>query len=165
MAEMEAACPTTLKGKFYSAGRKLLDRQDPTETFLSHMPLHAKSFELLAPDFLCPDLVRAKFKQLLLERPKYHRKLLAGSAAIMPFTSTVFTLLPGPNVFFLWNAYRAYVHKRAFAGACHLVSIAPQAACPEANRAAMPLSDSSTSSSHSPSASGIICRCYIRTKH
>ena len=74
----------------------------------------------MAPDYLDPLVVRRQFISLLRSRPVRHRKLFLASSSLLPFTSTVFTFLPGPNVFFLWNAFRTYMHYQSFLGSKHL---------------------------------------------
>ena len=63
-------CAKLSKGRIYSTGRKILERQDPIELFFAKVPLNVERIELIAPDFLDPLLGQTKFMALL--QPRYN---------------------------------------------------------------------------------------------
>ncbi|KAH9626216.1 hypothetical protein KSS87_000095 [Heliosperma pusillum] len=69
-------------------------------------------------------LVRRRLRHIAMSGAIIHKKYLYGSAALLP-VSTVFMVLPLPNIPFFWLLYRTYSHWRALQGSeklLHLVS-------------------------------------------
>src|SRR3954467_8174562 len=61
-----------------------------------------------------------------------HQKMMYVWGAAVPLTSMM-TVLPGPNVFLAWNAFRLYSHYRALQGVRHLAALRTRSAalfCP-----------------------------------
>eukprot|EP01084_Bolivina_argentea_P061421 112244_1 len=55
-------------------------------------------------------------KAISKRRKKYHQKWLYLNVCLLPFTALL-GLLPGPNIFILYNGFRCFGHYRAYHGA------------------------------------------------
>lgn len=76
---------------------------------------------LLHPKALSGDEARSLLLDLGRRRVQAHRSWLAVCIGMLPI-SLAAGLLPGPNVFLAWNAYRLYSHYTAYKGASALLS-------------------------------------------
>ena len=95
--------------------RKLEARVDPSESLLRRMRTAAE-IVLLHPDSLSAPLVRRRFFRFLRRRARAHARGVVLNALLLPVTAAM-AILPGPNVFFAWNAYRLIAHLLAWRGA------------------------------------------------
>jgi hypothetical protein len=100
-------------------GRRLLERlearRDPSEPLLRQMRT-APEIVLLHPEGLSASLVRRRFLRFLRRRARAHTRGIALNVVLLPVTAAM-AILPGPNVFFAWNAYRLITHILARQGA------------------------------------------------
>ena len=69
----------------------------------------AEKIEVLYPSNVSPRFVRRRLRLLLLRKTVRHRRLAALNALLIPFTLAA-GIIPGPNVFLFWNAYRLLSH-------------------------------------------------------
>ncbi|GBC77020.1 hypothetical protein HRbin08_00488 [bacterium HR08] len=95
--------------------RKLEARVDPSESLLRRMRTAAE-IVLLHPESLSAPLVRRRFFRFLRRRARAHARGAVLNALLLPVTAAM-AILPGPNVFFAWNAYRLIAHLLAWRGA------------------------------------------------
>jgi len=59
--------------------------------------------------------VRRRLRHIAVRGASVHKKFLYGSVCLLPVTS-VFMVLPLPNIPFFWVLFRAYSHWRALQG-------------------------------------------------
>jgi hypothetical protein len=104
-----------VRGWVRSAIQLLNRRVDPTEPMLRRMRT-AERIEIVHPCHVSPRFVRRRLRLLLLRKAARHRRLTIVNAVLMPLTAAA-VVLPGPNVFFFWNAYRFLSHLFAARGA------------------------------------------------
>ncbi len=95
--------------------RRLEARVDPSESLLRRMRT-ATEVVLVYPESLSAALVRRRFLRFLRRRSRAHARGMALNALLLPVTAAM-AVLPGPNVFFAWNAYRFIAHALARQGA------------------------------------------------
>eukprot|EP01087_Luapelamoeba_hula_P003862 TRINITY_DN1373_c2_g1_i1.p1 TRINITY_DN1373_c2_g1~~TRINITY_DN1373_c2_g1_i1.p1 ORF type:complete len:332 (-),score=68.85 TRINITY_DN1373_c2_g1_i1:45-1040(-) len=117
------ATPTSWIGRaklfVHGTCQKLLDKVEPEETFLKSVDTHVRHVDLLYPSSLSLLSVQAHFHDLFQTRTKFHDKWMWMSIACVPF-SLLAGILPGPNVFLLYNAYRIHSHWKASKASSHL---------------------------------------------
>jgi hypothetical protein len=95
--------------------RRLEARSDPSESFMRRMRT-ASEVVLLYPESLSAALVRRRFLRFLRRRSRAHARGMVLTALLLPVTAAM-AILPGPNIFFAWNAYRLIAHALARQGA------------------------------------------------
>lgn len=71
--------------------------------------------EIVHPASINPRLVRRRLRHIAVRGAAIHKKYLYGSICMLPVTS-VFMVLPLPNIPFFWTLFRAYSHWRALQG-------------------------------------------------
>ncbi|XP_074301900.1 uncharacterized protein LOC141633312 [Silene latifolia] len=121
---LEKAPQGSLKNKIHCVGLWLLARVQPSEIFLKSITKEVTEVEVTYPTSLNARLVRRRLRHIAMSGSIIHKKYLYGSAALLP-VSTVFMVLPLPNIPFFWLLYRTYSHWRALQGSeklLHLVS-------------------------------------------
>jgi hypothetical protein len=95
--------------------RRLEARADPGESLLRRVRAETE-IVLLVPASLSAGLVRRRFLRFLRRRARAHARGIVFNVLLLPVTAAM-ALLPGPNVFFAWNAYRLIAHALAWQGA------------------------------------------------
>ncbi|KAL2932841.1 Uncharacterized protein RDABS01_015960 [Bienertia sinuspersici] len=103
---MEKAPEGSFKNKIYGVGLWLLARVKPSELFLKSITKEVTGVEVTYPT----------------SGAVIHKKFLYGSASLLPVT-TVFMVLPLPNIPFFWLLYRTYSHWRAWQGSEKLLQL------------------------------------------
>uniref|UniRef100_A0A0E0N9Z3 Uncharacterized protein n=1 Tax=Oryza rufipogon TaxID=4529 RepID=A0A0E0N9Z3_ORYRU len=96
-------------------GLKLLSRVRPSEVLLKSVTKDVSLLEIVHPASINPRLVRRRLRHIAVRGASVHRKFLYGSVCLLPVTS-VFMVLPLPNIPFFWVLFRAYSHWRALQG-------------------------------------------------
>ncbi|XP_042052957.1 uncharacterized protein YDL183C-like [Salvia splendens] len=122
--KLEKAPQGTLKNKIHGLGVKLLSRVKPSEIFFKSIPKEINRVDIVYPSSLNPRLVRRRLRHLAYRGSVIHTKYFYCSAIMVPLTS-VFMVLPLPNIPFFWISFRAYSHWRASQGSeklMHLVT-------------------------------------------
>ncbi|KAI9034328.1 mitochondrial K+-H+ exchange-related-domain-containing protein [Hyaloraphidium curvatum] len=92
----------TLKNRLYQTGTRLMDSIAEEEYFLKTVSPKVSEGEILVPNALDPSQTRQKLAELCRNRIPYHKRWRTLSVAGLPF-STAAGLVPGPNVFLLYN--------------------------------------------------------------
>lgn len=110
----------SIRHRVYSLGQWLLDRVKPSEMFLKSIPKDTTKVEVVFPLSLNPRLVRRRLRCMAISGAIYHRRYMYGSIALLPFT-TLFAVVPLPNVPLFWNLFRAHAHWRALQGSERLL--------------------------------------------
>ncbi|KAG8058131.1 hypothetical protein GUJ93_ZPchr0002g24940 [Zizania palustris] len=105
----------SMKNRIHSFGLKLLSRVRPSEVLLKSVTKDVSMLEIVHPASINPRLVRRRLRHIAVRGASVHRKFLYGSVCLLPVTS-VFTVLPLPNIPFFWVLFRAYSHWRALQG-------------------------------------------------
>ncbi len=95
--------------------RWLEARSDPSEPLLRGLR-GASEVDLYYPASLSAALVRRRFLRFLRRRYRAHTRGIVINLVLLPVTAAL-AILPGPNVFFGWNAYRLIAHYLARQGA------------------------------------------------
>ncbi|KAI9299228.1 hypothetical protein K502DRAFT_322433 [Neoconidiobolus thromboides FSU 785] len=140
--QLSLAKPTTIKYKLYQWGLKVLDKVEHNETFFKSIP-SIQEFELnnkesnknkndkipiVYPKAFNSEELMKKLTSMSLYREQYHQKYYYLSVLTLPLTS-LFSILPLPNIPFFYNAFRTYSHFKAFHGAKHLNLLIKQNRC------------------------------------
>ena len=97
-----------MRGWLRSKIEALNRRVDPTEPMLRRMRT-AEKIEVLYPSNVSPRFVRRRLRLLLQRKTVRHRRLAVLNGLLIPFTLAA-GVIPGPNVFLFWNAYRLLSH-------------------------------------------------------
>jgi hypothetical protein len=97
-----------MRGWLRSRIESLNRRVDPTEPMLRRMRT-AEKIEILYPSNVSPRFVQRRLRLLLIRKTVRHRRLAVINALLIPLTLAA-GIIPGPNVFFFWNAYRLLSH-------------------------------------------------------
>lgn len=105
----------SVKRRIHSFGLKLLSRVRPSETLLKSLTKDVSMLEIVHPASINPRLVRRRLRHIAVRGAAIHKKYLYGSICMLPVTS-VFMVLPLPNIPFFWTLFRAYSHWRALQG-------------------------------------------------
>ncbi|GAB2222171.1 hypothetical protein Drorol1_Dr00013374 [Drosera rotundifolia] len=111
----EKAPEGSFKNKIHGVGLKLLSRVKPSEIFLKSISKDVTRMEITYPASLNARLVRRRLRHIAVRGSVIHKKYMYGSAALLPLSS-VFMVLPLPNIPFFWMLFRTYSHWRAFQG-------------------------------------------------
>lgn len=119
---LEKAPPGSVKSKVHGLGVRLLSRVKPSEIFLKSITKEVSSVQITYPTSMNGRLVRRRLRHIALRGAVIHRKYLYGSVTLLPLTS-VFMVLPLPNILFFWVLFRAYSHWRALQGSERLVQL------------------------------------------
>ncbi|KAH6773320.1 K+-H+ exchange-like protein [Perilla frutescens var. hirtella] len=127
-SKLEKAPQGTIKNKIHGLGLKLLSRVKPSEIFFKSIPKEINSVDIVYPSSLNPRLVRRRVRHIAFRGSVIHRKYFYVSAMLVPFTS-VFMVLPLPNIPFFWLLFRAYSHWRASQGSEKLLHLVSDASC------------------------------------
>lgn len=99
---------------------RLDSRVDPTEPFLRRLR-SAETVEIVHPADVSARFVRRKLRLLLIRKTIKHKRGIYLNAIFLPF-SIAATLIPGPNVFLFWNAYRLVSHVLAHRGGTQILA-------------------------------------------
>ncbi|CAN6230338.1 unnamed protein product [Urochloa humidicola] len=105
----------SMKCRIHSFGLKLLSRVRPSEVLLKSMTKDVNGLEIVHPASINSRLVRRRLRHIAVRGASDHKKFLYGSVCLLPVTS-VFMVLPLPNIPFFWMLFRAYSHWRALQG-------------------------------------------------
>ncbi|XP_002453312.1 uncharacterized protein C23H3.12c [Sorghum bicolor] len=105
----------SMKSRIHSFGLKLLSRVRPSEVLLKSVTKDVSALEIVHPASINSRLVRRRLRHIAVRGASVHKKFLYGSVCLLPVTS-VFTVLPLPNIPFFWVLFRAYSHWRALQG-------------------------------------------------
>lgn len=119
---LEKAPEGSFKNKIYGVGLWLLSRVKPSEIFLKSISKEVTGIEVTYPTSLNPRLVRRRLRHIAMSGAIIHKKYFYGSATLLPL-STVFMVLPLPNIPFFWLLYRTYSHWRAMQGSEKLLQL------------------------------------------
>nr|CAB3448886.1 unnamed protein product [Digitaria exilis] len=112
----------SMKSRIHSFGLKLLSRVRPSEVLLKSVTKDVRALEIVHPASINSRLVRRRLRHIAIRGASVHKKFLYGSVCLLPVTS-VFMVLPLPNIPFFWMLFRAYSHWRALqvCEAIHLI--------------------------------------------
>ncbi|PIN13736.1 hypothetical protein CDL12_13634 [Handroanthus impetiginosus] len=127
-SNLEKAPQGTFKNKIHGLGLKLLSRVKPSEIFFKSIPKEINKVDIVYPSSLHPRLVRRRLRHIAFRGSVIHKKYFYGSAILLPLTS-VFMVLPLPNIPFFWILFRAYSHWRASQGSEKLLHLVSDASC------------------------------------
>ena len=100
----------------------VLQRIDGYEAFFGDIPSQqmmeedALRLSYLIPSGLNRNDAINHLNSIPVERRKYHQKWLYLNLLLLPFTA-ILGIVPGPNVFVMYNGFRCYAHYRAYHGA------------------------------------------------
>ncbi|WOH04119.1 hypothetical protein DCAR_0623527 [Daucus carota subsp. sativus] len=119
---LETAPAGSLKNKIHGVGLKLLSRVKPSEILLKSITKDVTKVEIMYPLSLNARLVRRRLRHIALRGTIIHKKYFYGSLSLLPLT-TVFTVLPLPNIPFFWILFRTYSHWRALQGSTKLLQL------------------------------------------
>eukprot|EP01083_Nonionella_stella_P076618 208873_1 len=120
--EKSESHPESWKGRLYQYSENALQRIDGYESFFGAVPYKhmnenaSYSLSYIIPNGFNADDATNHLQNLCKERVKYHRQWFYLNVSLLPFTALL-GLLPGPNVFIMYNGYRCYAHYKAFHGA------------------------------------------------
>ncbi|KAK3152158.1 hypothetical protein QOZ80_2BG0155200 [Eleusine coracana subsp. coracana] len=109
----------SMKSRIHSFGLTLLSRVRPSEVLLKSVTKDVRTLEIVHPASINPRLVRRRLRHIAVRGASVHKKFLYGSVCLLPVTS-VFMVLPLPNIPFFWVLFRAYSHWRALQGSVRL---------------------------------------------
>ncbi|KAL3632845.1 hypothetical protein CASFOL_025829 [Castilleja foliolosa] len=116
------------KNKIHGLGLKLLSRVKPSEILFKSIPKETNGVDIIYPSSLNPRLVRRRLRHVAFRGSVIHKNYLYGSAILLPLTS-VFMVLPLPNIAFFWVLFRTYSHWRASQGSKKLLDLVSDASC------------------------------------
>ncbi|KAJ3318644.1 hypothetical protein HDU76_000775 [Blyttiomyces sp. JEL0837] len=111
--------------RLHTFGEDLLATIDAEEWFLKEVPSSISkdakqtTIPLHHPTHLSPSDLQRTLHELVIRRIPYHQRNLRLAILLTPFTAAL-SILPGPNVFLLYNLVRVYDHYRAYNGATAL---------------------------------------------
>ncbi|KAJ3414517.1 hypothetical protein HDV05_006519 [Chytridiales sp. JEL 0842] len=116
------------QNRLFHFGESVLDRIPAEEWFLKEVPAlpkerlerdgHVKIPMLVPlhhPSHIPPSTLLPNLQSLIQRRLPFHRRLLIQSTCLIPFTAAL-SVLPGPNVFLLYNVVRVVDHYKALRG-------------------------------------------------
>ncbi|KAL3632123.1 hypothetical protein CASFOL_025107 [Castilleja foliolosa] len=127
-SKLEQAPQGTFKNKIHGLGLKLLSRVKPSEILFKSIPKETNGVDIIYPSSLNPRLVRRRLRHVAFRGSVIHKNYLYGSAILLPLTS-VFMVLPLPNIAFFWVLFRTYSHWRASQGSKKLLELVSDASC------------------------------------
>lgn len=119
---LETAPAGGLKNRIHGVGLKLLSRVKPSEILLKSITKDVTDVEIMYPSSLNARLVRRRLRHIALRGTIIHKKYFYGSLTLLPLT-TIFTVLPLPNIPFFWILFRTYSHWRALQGSTKLLQL------------------------------------------
>ncbi|GAB2271402.1 hypothetical protein Dimus_006241 [Dionaea muscipula] len=119
---LEKAPEGSFKNKIHGVGLLLLSRVKPSEIFLKSISKDVTRMEITYPMSLNARLVRRRLRHIAIRGSIIHKKYMYGSATLLPLT-TVFMVLPLPNIPFFWMLFRTYSHWRALQGSEKLLQL------------------------------------------
>lgn len=119
---LEKAPTGSVKNKIHGLGLRLLSRVKPSEIFLKSISKEVTNVEIVYPSSLNARLVRRRLRHIALRGTVMHKKYFYGSVSLLPVTS-VFMVLPLPNIPFFWILFRTYSHWRALQGSEKLLQL------------------------------------------
>ncbi|CAH9118626.1 unnamed protein product [Cuscuta europaea] len=105
-SNLEKAPAGSFKSKIHGLGLRLLSTVKPSEIFLKSISKEVDKVEITYPS----------------RGAVIHKKYLYGSTVLLPLTS-VFMVLPLPNIPFFWILFRTYSHWRALKGSENLLQL------------------------------------------
>lgn len=128
--ELATKPPDTWKFRLHAMGTQLLDRIPVQESFLRSIPPSSqfsapagqRARDVVQWDVLYPAGNRVEARRELnaaAASESHHKRWFAINLVLLPVTSLA-GILPGPNVFFYWNAFRTLAHYQSWRGAEHL---------------------------------------------
>ncbi len=88
--------------------RYLESKIDPGESVMKELR-KADFVEVIYPPTLQEKWVRRMFRRFVRKQLHYHRRWLVFNSFLLPLTGAMM-VIPGPNVFFGWNAFRLVSH-------------------------------------------------------
>jgi hypothetical protein len=94
--------------------RYLESRIDPNESLMKRLR-KAEVVEIIYPAPFKESLVRRRFLRFIRRQSRHHQRWMIINFLLLPVTGAMM-LLPGPNVFFGWNAFRLISHYLAREG-------------------------------------------------
>eukprot|EP00455_Lapot_gusevi_P045734 TRINITY_DN5896_c0_g2_i10.p1 TRINITY_DN5896_c0_g2~~TRINITY_DN5896_c0_g2_i10.p1 ORF type:complete len:258 (-),score=43.92 TRINITY_DN5896_c0_g2_i10:276-1049(-) len=112
--QLEEAPEKSLLGRVRTVVHKLENQIDPREQWIRAIKSD-RDLVFQYPSSLTLDRVRKEVDHFLSQRQQYHLKYMIASTVLLPFT-LLMGILPGPNVFFAWNAYRWWCHYGCWQG-------------------------------------------------
>ncbi|CAH9130238.1 unnamed protein product [Cuscuta epithymum] len=121
-SNLEKAPAGSFKSKIHGLGLRLLSTVKPSEIFLKSISKEVDKVEITYPSSLNGRLVRRRLRHIAFRGAVIHKKYLYGSTVLLPLTS-VFMVLPLPNIPFFWILYRTYSHWRALKGSENLLHL------------------------------------------
>ncbi|KNA12624.1 hypothetical protein SOVF_124030 [Spinacia oleracea] len=119
---LEKAPQGSFKNKIHGVGLWLLSRVKPSELFLKSISKEVAGVEVTYPTSVNARLIRRRLRHIAMSGSIIHKKYLYASAALLPVT-TVFMVLPLPNIPFFWMLFRTYSHWRAWQGSEKLLQL------------------------------------------
>jgi hypothetical protein len=119
---LEEAPTGSIKNRIHGVGLKLLSGVKPSEIFLKSISNEIKDVEVVFPSSLNARLVRRRLRHIAMRGTVLHKKYFYGSVTLLPLTS-VFMVLPLPNIPFFWILFRTYSHWRARQGSEKLLEL------------------------------------------
>ncbi|XP_019196384.1 PREDICTED: uncharacterized protein LOC109190372 isoform X2 [Ipomoea nil] len=119
---LEKAPAGSFKSKIHGLGLWMLSGVKPSEIFLKSITKEVNRVEIIYPSSLNGLLVRRRLRHIAFRGTIIHKKYLYGSASLLPLT-TVFMVLPFPNIPFFWILFRTYSHWRALQGSEKLLRL------------------------------------------
>ncbi|RAL43822.1 unnamed protein product [Cuscuta campestris] len=121
-SNLEKAPAGSFKSKLHGLGLKLLSTVKPSEIFLKSISKEVDKVEITYPSSLNGRLVRRRVRHIAFRGTVIHKRYLYGSTVLLPLT-TVFMVLPLPNIPFFWILFRTYSHWRALKGSEKLLEL------------------------------------------
>jgi len=109
---------STFQAKVVKAMIERFDSLRWEERFLASL-VNTKSIHLYVPERDDQEQVLKILRALADERKILHLRGFGINSVLLPITLAM-GILPGPNVFFLWNLFRWYSHGAALTGSVHL---------------------------------------------
>ncbi|KAF3451940.1 hypothetical protein FNV43_RR08036 [Rhamnella rubrinervis] len=119
---LEKAPEGSFKNKLHGLGLWLLSRVKPSEIFLKSISKDVNGVEVIYPSSLNARLVRRRLRHIAMRGTIIHKKYFYGSVTLLPLT-TVFAVLPLPNIPFFWILFRTYSNWRALKGSEKLLQL------------------------------------------
>jgi len=87
---------------------------DPAEPLMKRLRT-AEQIQMIYPSDVGEETTEREFSKFLHRKIRQHRRGIILNALLLPLT-WILSLIPGPNVFLAWNAYRLISHILAYRG-------------------------------------------------
>ncbi|KAK1308186.1 hypothetical protein QJS10_CPA09g00011 [Acorus calamus] len=110
----------SVKNRIHNLGLRLMSKVNPSESFLKSISKDITEVDITYPLSLNNRLVRRRLRHIAMRGSILHKKYLYGSVSLLPLTS-IFSVLPLPNIPFFWILFRSYSHWRALQGSERLL--------------------------------------------